>query len=300
MRPPPDSRRLDGVLLLDKPQGLTSNAALQRAKRLFRARRAGHTGTLDPMASGLLPICFGESTKFAGGLLHADKAYRARIRFGERTETGDAEGEVIERSAVSFSEAHLHAALARFRGEIEQVPPMYSALKRGGKALYEYARQGKILERAPRRIIIHVLELESFDGVHAEVRVACSKGTYVRTLAEQIGSALGCGAHLRMLVRTRVGEFRLEDAHALIDLERRSEDARDALLLPVDSLLAGKPRLVLPAPIDEGFLQGRAVGPLRASAGVHRVYSGNGRFLGLGLADEAGMVRPERLVSALP
>src|SRR5262245_32322385 len=210
---------VDGVLLLDKPSGPSSNAVLQRAKRLLGAARAGHTGTLDPLASGLLVIAFGEATKFSGGLLEADKAYRARLRFGARTSTGDAEGEVLERSEVAVSEEGLRAALERFRGEIGQVPPMYAAIKRDGRPLYDYARRGQMVERTARRITIRRLELEKFDRDEADLTVECSKGTYIRTLAEDIGESLGCGAHLAALERTAVGPFSLSQAIGLEALE---------------------------------------------------------------------------------
>src|SRR4051812_47701901 len=203
------ARDVDGVLLLDKPSGISSNAALQSARRLFAARRAGHTGTLDPMATGLLVLCFGEATKFSGALLDADKAYAARVRLGARTSTGDAEGEVIERREVRAGPAQIEAALARFRGGIEQVPPMHSAIKHLGRPLYAYARKGETVERSARRVVIRELVLEGMSGEEIDLRVACSKGTYIRTLAEDIGEALGCGGHLSALRRTAVGPFPL-------------------------------------------------------------------------------------------
>lgn len=291
------TRRLDGLLLLDKRVGLSSNAVLQRVRRLYRARRAGHTGTLDPLAGGLLPVCFGEATKFAAAMLEADKAYRAQIRFGARTSTGDAEGEVIERTPIGFGEEQLLAVLERFVGETHQVPPLYSALKYEGRPLYDYARKGEDVERAPRPITVSRIDLLQFDGTQALVEVVCGKGTYIRTLAEDIGRALGSAAHLAALVRTRVGGLRLEDAHELATLERLDEAGRDALLLSFDLLLAAAPRLVLDAPLDERFCQGREIGPLGTSPGRLRVYAEDGRFLGLGLADANGMVRPKRLVA---
>src|SRR4029079_13276775 len=205
-------RRLDGILVLDKPAGISSNAALQHAKRLFEAAKAGHSGTLDPLASGVLPVLFGEATKFSSFLLDADKEYLADVRLGVRTKTGDAEGEVISRSAVTIDDAALEPALARFRGEIDQVPPMHSALKYGGRPLYEMARRGVTVPRAPRRVAIHALELIERSGDLLRIRVACSKGTYVRVLAEDLGAALGPGAHLAALRRTIAGRFTLAQA----------------------------------------------------------------------------------------
>ncbi|HZH57219.1 tRNA pseudouridine(55) synthase TruB [Yanghanlia caeni] len=213
---------IDGVLLLDKPEGLSSNHALQRAKRALDARKAGHTGTLDPFATGLLVCCLGRATKICGPMLDADKCYEATLRFGEETDSGDLTGNVVARAPADFSaveRSELEQVLAQFRGEIEQVPPMYSALKRDGKPLYEYARQGIELERPARRVTIHELELLAFDGASARVRVACSKGTYIRTLAQDIGRRLGCGAHLSALRRTRVGPFDLDDAVGLEALQ---------------------------------------------------------------------------------
>ena len=231
---------LDGVLLLDKPEGLSSNHALQRAKRTLDAAKAGHTGTLDPFATGLLVCCTGRATKICGVMLDADKGYRATIRFGEETDSGDLTGNVVASAGPDFSgveEPALRDALSRFMGSIEQVPPMYSALKRDGKPLYEYARAGIELERAARRVTIHRLELLSFDGSQAVVDILCSKGTYVRTLAQDIGRVLGCGAHLSALRRTQVGPFRLENAVAL-DALQAMPDPKTALM-SLDELPAG-------------------------------------------------------------
>ena len=231
---------LDGVLLLDKPEGLSSNHALQRAKRALDARKAGHTGTLDPFASGLLVCCFGRATKISGNMLDADKVYSATLRFGEETDSGDLTGNITFQAPASFQgvERHeLEAALARFRGEIEQIPPMYSALKRDGKPLYEYARQGIELERPARRLTIYELEIQSFTGREAQLLVHCSKGTYVRTLAQDIGRRLGCGAHLIALRRTKAGPFDLKDGIALDALQTMS--APQTTLLALDAIPAG-------------------------------------------------------------
>jgi tRNA pseudouridine55 synthase len=224
---------LDGVLLLDKPEGLSSNHALQRARRSMDAAKAGHTGTLDPFATGLLVCCMGKATKISGAMLNADKTYLATLQFGEETDSGDLTGNIVARAPEGFAgvdEAALSVALSRFKGTIEQIPPMYSALKRDGKPLYEYARAGIEVERAPRQVTIYRIELLSCSGMTAEIEVACSKGTYIRTLAQDIGRALGCHAHLSALRRTQVGPFSLDRAIAL--------DALQALPDPKQALLA--------------------------------------------------------------
>jgi len=287
---------VDGVLLLDKPSGPSSNAVLQRAKRLLGAARAGHTGTLDPLASGLLVIAFGEATKFSGGLLEADKAYRARLRFGARTSTGDAEGEVLARSEVAVSEEGLRAALERFRGEIGQVPPMYAAIKHEGRPLYDYARRGQMVERTARRVNIRRLELERFDRDEADLKIECSKGTYIRTLAEDIGEALGCGAHLAALERVRVGPFGLERAVGLEALDAMSLPKRREQLLPPQSLLESWPRLRLAADLTAKFRQGRAV-PADSEDGNVAVFGGDEAFLGTGEV-ASGTLRPRRLLAS--
>ena len=292
-------RRIDGVLLLDKPSGIGSNAALQRSRRLLEAERGGHTGTLDPMASGLLALCFGEATKFSGEMLEAGKRYVARLRLGERTSSGDAEGEVLERRPVSVTREQLERALARFRGEIMQVPPMFSALKREGRPLYEYARKGITIERAPRKVTVSALKLEDLAGDEVTVSISCSKGTYVRTLAEDIGEALGCGAHLIGLVRTAIGAFGLERAHRLEDLEELAVSERSGLLLSVDVLVQNLPPMQLPDHLEGAFLHGQSVEPVQGPAGRVRVYGTGGKFLGLGFADGAGGVQPKRLLTAL-
>lgn len=228
------------MLLLDKPEGLSSNHALQRAKRAIDARKAGHTGTLDPFATGLLICCLGRATKICGTMLNADKTYEATLRFGEETDSGDLTGNIVMQAPAGFvgvTREDLLAALEPFRGEIEQVPPMYSALKRDGKPLYEYARQGIELERPPRRVTIHRLELLDFDGRQARLLVDCSKGTYIRTLAQDIGRRLGCGAHLIALRRTRVGPFALDNAVELEELQ--TMEAPQQTLITLQDLPAG-------------------------------------------------------------
>jgi tRNA pseudouridine55 synthase len=234
-------KQVDGVLLLDKAQGMTSNDALQKARRLFSAAKGGHTGTLDPMATGLLPLCFGEATKFSADLLDADKTYEAVIKLGVATDSGDAEGQVIATSPVDVSETQLMGVLPRFSGDILQVPPMHSALKRDGRPLYELARQGIEVERDPRPVRIHRIDCLAFAGDTVTLRVACSKGTYIRVLAADIGQALGCGAHLIALRRTAVGNLLLAGAFSLADLELLDEAERLTRLSPVDALLSSLP-----------------------------------------------------------
>ncbi len=249
-------RAVHGVLLLDKPLGLSSNDALQRAKRLYRAEKAGHTGTLDPLASGLLPICFGAATKFSQASLDADKRYLATLKLGQTRRGGDLEGEVLQTRPVSVSRAEVEAACARFTGTIEQTPPMHSALKHEGKALYEYARAGVEVEREPRRVTIHSIAIVEGDHERWVLDVRCSKGTYIRTLAEDIGQALGCGAHLAALRRSGSGALTLQGAVTLEALEAMSEAERDAQLLPADALLADCPEVRLGAEDAARFLAG--------------------------------------------
>lgn len=288
------------MLLLDKPLGLSSSMALQQAKRILNAEKAGHAGTLDPLASGLLPLLFGEATKFAQYGLEADKEYLAGVRLGIVTETGDAEGHVLATRAVDVSDAALRAALERFRGAIEQVPPMYSALKKDGRPLYALAREGVSVERPARRVTIHALELLRREPERLELRVACSKGTYIRQLAVDLGEALGCGAHLDALRRTGAGAFRVEDAVSLERLEALPEDARSACLLPPDRLLSGLPRVDLGAAEALRIVQGQGVPAPVGLEGSCRAYGPGDRLLGVAEADRAGRLRPVRLVSAPP
>jgi len=276
-------RAVHGVLLLDKPLGLSSNDALQKAKRLYRAEKAGHTGTLDPLATGLLPLCFGAATKFSQISLDADKAYRANLKLGVTTTTADAEGEVLRRREVNVSLPQMQAACARFSGEIHQVPPMHSALKRDGKALYEYARAGVEVEREARRVTIHHIAIVAGDHDEWTLDVRCSKGTYIRTLAEDIGEALGCGAHLAALRRTGSGPLTLDTAVTLEQLAEMSEEQRDAALRDADTLLADWPVVRLNTEDAGRFLSGvRRRLPL-ADAPHVRVYGPQARaFLGSG------------------
>ena len=288
-------RRLDGVLLLDKTRGLSSNAALQRAKRLYRAEKAGHTGTLDPLATGLLPICFGEATKFAQLLLDADKTYVATLRLGLTTTTGDAEGEVLATRPVVSSADQLKAMLPRFVGRIAQVPPRHSALKRDGRKYYEYAREGLEILRTAREVEVRDIELTSWRAPEVELRVHCGKGTYIRALAEDIGEALGCGAHLAALSRTGAGEFALAHAVTLDALAELSEAERDAALLPVDALVARLDRLDFDDAEASRLVQGRPVTRVGAPDGLVRVYAA-GAFAGVADVRE-GVVQARRLFS---
>lgn len=290
-------RPVHGVLLLDKPIGLSSNQALQQAKRLFQAAKAGHTGSLDPLATGLLPICFGEATKFSHFLLDADKSYVASIKLGATTTTGDAEGAVLTTAEVKVSADALNAALARFTGVIQQVPPMYSALKHQGKALYEYARAGVDVERAARTVRIHSIKLEHFTRDEVIITVSCSKGTYIRTLAEDIGNALGCGAHLTGLRRQTTAHFSLDKALTLEQLEAMSMEARDRSLLPVDVAIQDLPEVYLDETSVHYLLQGQQVWKAGViPSGQFRIYSQTGEFLGLGELTDDGRIAPKRLL----
>lgn len=293
-------RKIDGVLLLDKPVGLTSNAALQQAKRLYRAEKAGHTGTLDPFATGLLPLCLGEATKFSQFLLDADKVYQAEIRLGVRTASGDLDGAVIAERPVRVDEAALRQALARFLGDIEQVPPMHSALKHAGRPLYEYARQGIEIERKPRRVRVHALELLAYADDRCSVRVHCSKGFYVRALADDLGEVLGCGAHLSGLRRLASGGFQLDQAVTLEDLAELDEAARDARLLAPDVLIASLPRLDLDPDAAWQVCHGQAVWLPRLALGQqYRIYgAATGDFLGVVEVNQDGKAAPKRLLAS--
>jgi len=287
---------INGVLLLNKPVGITSNAALQKAKWLLNAKKAGHTGTLDPFADGLLPLCFGEATKFSAYLLEADKHYRAVLQLGITTSTGDPEGEVLATRKVDASRAEIVALLPRFTGEIEQIPPMHSALKHQGRPLYEYARAGIEIERPPRKVTIRALELVECDPPRVVLDVQCSAGTYIRTLAQDIGAALGCGAHLTALKRTAAGGFSLDQAHTLTELEALDASLRPALLLPADCLVAHLPTVELDAAEAAALCQGRKLAYATAQPGLHRLYAASGAFIGLADSDGASLT-PRRLAA---
>ena len=298
---PRPRRAISGVLLLDKPAGITSQGAVSRGKNLYAAAKAGHTGTLDPMATGLLPLAFGEATKFSHALLDADKTYYATVRLGVTTTTGDLEGAVVSRASVNVSRTELEAVLDRFRGDVMQVPPMYSALKHEGKPLYAYARAGTEIARTARPIKISALDLESYDGSELTITVACSKGTYIRVLAEDIGKALGCGATLAGLRRTKVGRYRVEDASTLEVLSEMNEDERMARLLPVDALLAGLQSCALDADSTSQVVRGQAVGcPEGLGPGLIRLYGPGEAFLGVAEVVDARWLRPRRLLASEP
>ena len=281
-KPKLPKRRLNGVLLLDKPQGLSSNTALQQARRLFAAEKAGHTGVLDPLATGLLPVCFGEATKFAQYLLDADKAYSAMLKLGEATSTGDAEGEVVATARADMGLAEFQAACAALTGSIRQVPPMFSALKHEGKPLYEYARKGIVIERKARDITIYQIDITAFAPPAAQINVLCSKGTYIRTLSEDIAKHMGTLAHLTGLRRTATAGFDIAQSHTLEDLAALSETGRDALLLPCDVLVQHLPRLVLTAEQVKLLKFGqKPASTVLAADTPWRAYSEQGEFVGL-------------------
>lgn len=294
-------RAVDGILLLDKPLGMSSNQALQKVRWLLNAEKAGHTGSLDPLASGVLPLCFGEATKFSQYLLDADKGYRTRMHLGVTTSTGDAEGEVLERRQIDLNAGDIEAALPAFRGTIMQVPPMYSALKRDGQPLYKLARAGEVVERQARSVTISHLELSAFESPYATLEVACSKGTYIRSLVEDLGQALGCGAHVAQLCRTQAGPFALAQTVTMAELERLhaegGSEALDALLLAPDAGLEHWPLLQLTEHSSYYWLHGQPVRvPQLPSFGLIRVQDHNGRFIGIGEVDDEGRLAPRRLI----
>lgn len=294
-------RAVSGIILLDKPRGFTSNAALQKVRWLLNAEKAGHTGSLDPLATGVLPLCFGEATKFSQYLLEADKGYETVAQFGVTTTTADAEGDVVERKPVDISLQQIEALLPQFRGDLQQVPPMYSALKRDGQPLYKLARAGEVVEREPRSVTIARLDLLSFEADRARLAVSCSKGTYIRTLVEDLGQALGCGAHVAELRRTQAGPFDLTQTVSLEELERvhteGGAEAVDAFLKPVDSGLDHWPLLQLSEHSAFYWLHGQPVrAPEAPKFGMLRVQDHRGRFIGIGEVSEDGRIAPRRLI----
>ncbi len=307
-RPRRRGRDIHGVLLLDKPQGLSSNDALQKVKRLYNANRAGHTGALDPLATGMLPICLGEATKFSQFLLDSDKRYRVIARLGQRTDTSDADGQIVQERPVSFTQAQLDAALDRFRGDIKQVPSMYSALKYQGKKLYEYARQGIEVPREARSITVYELQFIRWEGDELELEIHCSKGTYIRTITDDLGELLGCGAHVIYLRRLQVATYptermvTLEQLNELLEQAHRQEIAPaellDPLLMPMDSPVENYPEVNL-LPVVAGYVkQGQPVQVAGAPAsGMVRITEGEERkFIGVGDIADDGRVAPRRLV----
>lgn len=292
-------RVVSGVLLLDKPRGMASNRALQTAKRLLHALKAGHTGSLDPMATGLLPLCFGEATKLTRFLLDADKRYWAVFRLGVSTATHDCDGDITRTRPVAVRRAALEQTLAGFVGEIEQIPPMYSALKHGGQALYRLARAGIEIERAPRRVRVHSLVLRSFEDDRLELEIECSKGTYIRSLAHDLGERLGCGAHVAELRRLAAGPLTIDRAVTLETLaERPTPEDRAQLLRPLDAMLAAIPGVRLSALAVHYLLRGQAVSTGHGQTpGWVRLYDNEDRFLGMGQVLDDGRVAPRRLMA---
>ena len=297
-------RDVSGILLLDKPVGAGSNEALQTVKHIFKARKAGHTGSLDRLACGLLPMCLGEATKMSGFLLNADKRYEALIRLGEKSTTGDAEGDIIERRPVpELDAAQLETVLEGFRGGIEQIPPMHSAVKIQGQRLYKLAHRGETIERDPRPVTIHSLEVISCSGADLKVSVHCSKGTYIRTLAEDIGEAIGCCARIEELLRTASGPFRSQDMYTIEQLRDIAADggmeALDALLLPMQTAVGQWPELHLSESVAFYLGQGQPVlVPHAPTSGMVRLYRDRERFIGVGEVLDDGRIAPRRLVNS--
>ncbi len=291
-------RDIDGMLLLDKSPGMSSNGAVQRVKRLFQANKIGHTGSLDPIATGLLPLCLGEATKLSGFLLNTDKRYYVRVRLGRTTTTADIEGATVDEKPVPvFDESVLDAVLQRFRGETDQVPPMYSALKQGGQRLYDLARKGVEVPREPRRVSIYELCLLEFGADYLDLEVHCSKGTYIRSLAVDIGESLGCGGHVEQLRRLSVGKFDLGQAVPLSRLEALSDEERMSLLLPLSAIADELPLFNLPDELAFFLRRGQAVFvPKLAVGGLLRLFTSEGAFLGIGEVTDDGMIAPRRLV----
>jgi len=291
---------VNGMLLLDKPAGCSSNQALQRAKRLFNARKAGHTGSLDPIATGLLPICFGETTKISSLFLNADKTYQVGIRLGVTTETGDCEGKIIDHKSVAISHEQIEKVLNNYRGSFEQTPPMYSALKKNGQPLYKLARQGIVIEREPRPVTVYELSMDSWDEPLLQLTVSCSRGFYVRTLAEDIGKDLGCGGHVQTLRRTVVGKFKLDQTITLEQLEAmKSPNERKNQLLPTDQGLSHLPEVRLPDNLARYIQLGQSIRSTSQNVqGLVRLYSDTAGFLGLGEITADRKLAPKRLFGA--
>lgn len=302
-RPRKKGRDVHGVFLLDKPQGVSSNDIMQKVKRLFKANKAGHTGALDPLATGMLPICLGEATKFSQFLLDSDKRYVVTAKLGERTDTSDAEGQVVQSREVNVAEADILAALSAFRGEILQVPTMFSALKHNGKPLYEYARAGITVEREARPITIFELKFIDYQAPFLTLEVHCSKGTYIRTLVDDLGEALGCGAHVTMLRRLAVADYPIEEMMPIEDLALLADSfpsgELDRLLLPMDTAVASLPQLNLTAEQTKavGFGQRVKFENPQALSGLVRLFSENGQFLGIAEITAGNIIRPNRMVN---
>ena len=297
-RKPVGFRDIDGILLLDKPKGISSNQALQKVRYLFKANKGGHTGSLDPLATGMLPICFGEATKFSAYLLDASKSYRAVCQLGKTTTTGDAEGEVTSQSEVNVSRADIDTVLTQFTGTIEQIPPMHSAVKVKGQRLYKLARNGQEVERKARAIEIQELDLIEYKQDQLVVDVRCSKGTYIRTLAEDIGKELGCGAFLADLRRTGVHPFWQQRCYTLEELQETSEDNHGQFLMPVKAALSDLPELIVDGLAAEDLKQGRIIlVDTRTHSGLLNLVSESGQFIGIGEATLDGRILPKRLMN---
>ena len=297
-------RAVNGILVFDKPLGMSSNQALQKVRWLLNAEKAGHTGSLDPLATGVLPLCFGEATKYSQYLLDADKGYRTVAQLGVTTTTGDAEGDVLERREVTVGRSELEQALVGFRGDIKQIPPMYSALKKDGQPLYKLARAGEVVEREARSVTISRLEVDAFEPPLATLDVACSKGTYIRTLVEDLGQVLGCGAHVAQLRRTQAGPFVLAQAVSLATLEKAhaegGPEALDAFLLPADAGLQHWPLVRLSEHSAYYWLHGQPVrAPEAPKFGMLRVQDHEGRFIGIGEVTDDGRIAPRRLIRSV-
>lgn len=292
-------REIDGVFLLDKPLGFSSNQALKKIQWLFNAKKAGHTGTLDPMATGLLPICLGEATKFSHRLLNAHKSYIATIQLGITTSTGDQEGEVISEKEVVLNEAQLKDTLKKFIGDTTQIPPMYSALKFEGKPLYEYAREGIEIERKSRQIKIFDIKLINIEKSIITIEVLCSKGTYIRTLAEDIGQTMGCGAHLKGLERTQTGNFQLSEALSIEALEAMPMASREKALMPIDVLLEELSSIKLNMAELDAIKKGQSIDFNSKNDKEVRLYSPSGQFVGVGQPDLKGRLFPKRLIAKI-
>ena len=292
-------REIDGVFLLDKPLGFSSNQALKKIQWLFNAKKAGHTGTLDPMATGLLPICLGEATKFSHCLLDAHKSYIATIQLGITTSTGDQEGEVISEKEVVLNEAQLKDTLKKFIGDMTQIPPMYSALKFEGKPLYEYAREGIEIERKSRQIKIFDIKLINIEKSIITIEVLCSKGTYIRTLAEDIGQTMGCGAHLKGLERTQTGNFQLSEALSIEALEAMPMASREKALMPIDVLLEELSSIKLNMAELDAIKKGQSIDFMSKNDKEVRLYSPSGQFVGVGQPDLKGRLFPKRLIAKI-
>ena len=292
-------REIDGVFLLDKPLGFSSNQALKKIQWLFNAKKAGHTGTLDPMATGLLPICLGEATKFSHRLLDAHKSYIATIQLGITTSTGDQEGEVISEKEVVLNEAQLKDTLKKFIGDTTQIPPMYSALKFEGKPLYEYAREGIEIERKSRQIKIFDIKLINIEKSIITIEVLCSKGTYIRTLAEDIGQTMGCGAYLKALERTQTGNFQLSEALSIEALEAMPMAFREKALMPIDVLLKELSSIKLNMAELDAIKKGQSIDFMSKNDKEVRLYSPSGQFVGVGQPDLKGRLFPKRLIAKI-